>query len=90
MDIVLVTAVVAALFVVIGLSEPLASKIGLPFSVILAVLGTCIGGAALFFLQTDLTDALNPMAEAILGFPITSTCLSMCCCPRCCFKRRWA
>ncbi|WP_298971695.1 cation:proton antiporter [uncultured Roseobacter sp.] len=72
MDIVLVTSVVAALFVVIGLSEPLAAKIRLPFSVILAVLGSLIGTGALFFLQTDLTDALNPVAEAILDFPIKS------------------
>lgn len=72
MDIVLGTSVVATLFVVIGLSEPLAAKVGLPFSVILAVLGSVIGTAALFFLQTPLTDALNPVAEAILGFPINS------------------
>ena len=72
MDIVLITSVVATLFVVIGLSEPLAAKVGLPFSVILAGLGALIGSGALFFLQTDLTDAFNPVAEAILGFPIKS------------------
>ncbi len=72
MDIVLVTSVVAILFVVIGLSEPLAAKVGLPFSVVLAVLGSMIGTGAIFFLQTDLTDALNPVAEAILNFPIKS------------------
>lgn len=72
MDIVLITSVVAVLFVVIGLSEPLAAKVGLPFSVILAVLGSVIGAGALFFLQTSLTDALNPVAEAILNFPIKS------------------
>ncbi|MEM1352342.1 MAG: cation:proton antiporter [Pseudomonadota bacterium] len=72
MDIVLVTTIVATLFVVIGLSEPLAAKVGLPFSVILAVLGALIGTGALFFYQTDLTDAFNPVAEAILGFPIKS------------------
>ncbi len=39
---------------------------------ILAVLGLLIGAAALFFLRTDLTDVLNPAAEAILGLPIRS------------------
>ncbi|MEM1289837.1 MAG: sodium:proton antiporter, partial [Pseudomonadota bacterium] len=39
---------------------------------ILAFLGTFIGAGALFFLQTDLTDALNPVAQTILNFPITS------------------
>lgn len=72
MDIVLVMSVVATLFVVIGLSEPLADRVGLPFSVILAGLGTLIGTAAIFFFQTDITDALNPVAQAILGFPIKS------------------
>ncbi|MEL7012892.1 MAG: hypothetical protein AAFO72_06395, partial [Pseudomonadota bacterium] len=60
MDIVLVTSVVATLFVVIGVSDPLAAKLKLPFSVILAVLGSLIGTAALLIIQSDLTDALNP------------------------------
>ncbi len=72
MDIVLVTAVIASLFVVIGAAEPLAARLRLPFTVILAVLGILIGTGAIFFLRTDLTDALNPVAEAILGLPIRS------------------
>lgn len=72
MDIVLVTTVIAALFLVIGASEPLAARLGFPQSVILAVLGILIGVGAAFFLRTDLTDALNPVAEAILGLPIRS------------------
>ncbi|MEL7012088.1 MAG: cation:proton antiporter [Pseudomonadota bacterium] len=72
MEFVLVVSVIATLFVLIGLSEPVADKLRLPFSVILAALGTIIAAGALFFLQTDLTDALNPVAQAILGFPITS------------------
>lgn len=72
MDIVLVTTVIAVLFLVIGVAEPLAARLRLPYSVILAGLGSLIGTAALFFLQTDLTDALNPVAEAILGLPIRS------------------
>jgi len=38
----------------------------------LALLGILIASGALFFLRTDLTDALNPVAEAILGLPIRS------------------
>jgi monovalent cation:H+ antiporter, CPA1 family len=49
MDIVLVTTVIASLFLVIGASEPLAARLGLPQSVILAALGILIGvGAAVF------------------------------------------
>lgn len=70
MDIVIITAVIASLFVLIGAAEPLASRLRLPYSVMLAVLGILIGGAAIFFLHTRLTDALNPVAKAILDFPI--------------------
>lgn len=72
MDIVIVSAVIASLFLVIGAAEPLAARLRLPFTVILAVLGILIGSGAIFFLRTDLTDALNPVAEAILGLPISS------------------
>ncbi len=72
MDIVIITTIIASFFVVIGFAEPLAARLRLPYSVILAVLGTLIGVGAIFFLQTELTDALNPVAEAILGLPIRS------------------
>lgn len=72
MDIVLITTVIASLFLVIGAAEPLAARLRLPYSVILAVLGILIGSGATFFLRTELTDALNPVAEAILGLPIRS------------------
>lgn len=72
MDIVLITTIIASLFVVIGVAEPLAARLRLPYSVILAVLGVMIATGAIFFLRTELTDALNPVAEAILGLPIRS------------------
>jgi monovalent cation:H+ antiporter, CPA1 family len=72
MDIILVTTVIASLFLLIGVAEPLADRLRVPFTVILALLGVAIATAAIFFLRTDLTNALNPMAEAILGLPIRS------------------
>ncbi|WCR11823.1 cation:proton antiporter [Paracoccus stylophorae] len=72
MDIVLLTTIVASLFVVIGVAEPLAARLALPYTVILAVLGMMIGTGAIFLLRTDLTDALNPVAESILALPIRS------------------
>ncbi len=72
MDIVIVTAVIASFFLVIGVAEPLAARLRLPYSVILAVLGVLIGLCAIFLLRTELTDALNPVAAAILGLPIRS------------------
>ena len=72
MDIVLVTTVIACLFLVIAAAEPLSARLRVPYSVILALLGVLIGTGAIFFLQTEFTDALNPVAEAILGLPIRS------------------
>lgn len=72
MDIVILITIIAFLFIVIGAAEPLAARLRLPYSVILAVLGILIGMGAIFFLRTNLTDALNPVSEAILGLPIRS------------------
>src|SRR5690606_9844653 len=72
MDIVVITTIIASLFLVIGLAAPLAARLGIPYSVLLALLGALIGGAALVFLRPATTEALNPVAEAILGLPIRS------------------
>ena len=72
MDLIVVLAILSGLFVAIALSEPLASRLRLPVSVILAAVGIAIGAGALWFLATDVTDALNPVASAILALPISS------------------
>ena len=72
MDIVVITSIMASLFLVIGVAEPMAARLRLPYSVILALLGILIGLGATFFLRTEITDALNPVATAILGLPIRS------------------
>lgn len=72
MDIVVITAVVAALFLIIAIAEPLAARLRLPYSVILALIGVLIAVGAAFFLRTNLTDALNPVATAVLTLPIRS------------------
>ncbi|SCY36079.1 cation:proton antiporter [Paracoccus tibetensis] len=70
MDLVLLTTFTALLFLLIAAAEPVADRLSLPYSVILAALGILIGGGAIFLLRTELTDALNPVAEAILALPI--------------------
>ncbi len=72
MDIVVTTAIIASLFFVIGAAEPLAHRLRLPYSVILAGFGILIAAGATLILRTNLTDALNPVAEAITGLPIRS------------------
>uniref|UniRef100_UPI0019693EFA cation:proton antiporter domain-containing protein n=1 Tax=Chachezhania antarctica TaxID=2340860 RepID=UPI0019693EFA len=72
MDIIVVITVIASLFLVIAAAEPFAARVRLPYSVILAVLGSLIGAGAIFLLRTNLTDALDPVAEAIINLPIRS------------------
>lgn len=72
MDIILITTIIASLFLLIGAAEPLAKHLQLPYAVIIAALGILIGLTATFFLRTELTDALNPVADAILALPIRS------------------
>ena len=64
---------VAGLLVVIGLLQPLAARLNLSHTVLLAVVGVFIGVAAGFLLRTDLTNVFNEFAELILDFPVTST-----------------
>lgn len=72
MDVVIITAIIASLFLALGVAEPLAARLRLPYSVLLAGLGIGIGLVAGFLLRTELTDAFNPVAEAILNLPIRS------------------
>ncbi len=64
---------VAGLLVVIGLLQPLAARLNLSHTVLLAVVGVFIGVAAGFLLRTDLSNLFNEFAELILDFPVTST-----------------
>lgn len=73
MDLPIILTVIAVLLVVISLAQPLAGIVRLPFSVLLAVIGIVIGGAASFLLNTTLTNAFNDVARAVLDFPVGST-----------------
>lgn len=72
MDIALLLSVLSGLFVVIGLAEPLAARLRLPVSVVLAAIGIALGLGAGWFYFTTYTDALNEVALAILTFPVGS------------------
>jgi CPA1 family monovalent cation:H+ antiporter len=68
----LILLTVAGLFVLVGSLQPLAMRLNLPPSVLLAVVGTLIGIGAGVLLRSDLTDALDQIAALLLDFPITS------------------
>lgn len=72
MEIIALTSIVAGLFLVVGISEPLADRLRLPFSVILALVGILIGTGSGLFLTVDFANSLNFIAENIANLPIRS------------------
>ena len=72
MDIAVILAILAGLFVVVGLTEPIADRLRLPASVVLAALGIGIGAGAAWLYYTPLTNTFNEAALAILTLPISS------------------
>jgi monovalent cation:H+ antiporter, CPA1 family len=89
MDLIVVIAILSGLFLAIALAEPLAARLRLPVPVILVALGMAIGAGAAWFWRTEMTDALNPVALAILSLPISSDVfIYVLSCPSCCFRCR--
>ena len=72
MDIAALVAIVSALFAVIGLSEPLAQRLRLPATVILALLGIAIGVGSAWVVASRETEMLTAAAALIQGLPIRS------------------
>lgn len=64
--------VVAALLILIGALQPASRVTGLPFTVLLAIVGIVIGAGASWLLRTELTDAFNDVAILVLELPISS------------------
>jgi monovalent cation:H+ antiporter, CPA1 family len=73
MDVVSLVGIVAALFIVISLSEPLAAWSRLPYTVVLAILGTLIGvlGAYLAQTGTQAPDLASDLAPVVGAFEVS-------------------
>ena len=72
MDIAVLLGVLAALFLAIGLTGPLAERLRLPDTVVLAAIGIALGAGATSLWLNQEINALNPLALAILQLPISS------------------
>ena len=85
------TALLAGLLVLISFAQPAADRLHLPYTVLLAILGTAVASLASFLLYTPLTDAFNEIAEPLVKFPINASVLlvvfSCCYWPRCSRQR---
>jgi monovalent cation:H+ antiporter, CPA1 family len=67
------TALVAGLLVLVSFAQPAADRLHLPYTVLLAVIGTAVASLAAFLLYTPLTDVFNDIVEPLVKFPINAS-----------------
>ncbi len=72
MEIVISILLLATLLFVIGVSEPIADRLGLPHSVVLALLGISLSIAGAVFLGSDLSEVILPSGDLSVDAPIDS------------------
>jgi monovalent cation:H+ antiporter, CPA1 family len=70
MDVITLVGIVAALFIVISLSEPLADWSRLPYTVVLAIIGTLIGTGAIYLIDPARRLLDLPVAAYVFDFSI--------------------
>src|ERR1700712_5558952 len=63
---------IAVLLVVVSAVQPLARRLHLPETVLLALVGILIGGSADLLLRTTFTDIFDGAARTVLDFPLDS------------------
>jgi len=73
MNVILLVSAIAILFVVIAVSEPIATRLRLPYTVVLAAVGALMGTGAVLLQSSALSDDFDPATLAILSLPIRSS-----------------
>jgi monovalent cation:H+ antiporter, CPA1 family len=72
MDLYVILLLIAGLLIVVSVMQPMATRLGLAHSVLLAVVGVAIGLVSGGALHTNGINALDPLAKAIVDLPIHS------------------
>lgn len=72
MSLAVLVFVIATLLTAVSLAEPLAARVKLPASVLLAIFGVAIGAAALFFQSGAFGETVRQGAETVAGLPLDS------------------
>jgi monovalent cation:H+ antiporter, CPA1 family len=67
------TALIAGLLVLISFAQPLAERLNLPYTVLLAVIGAALAGFASFLFYTPLIDTFDVIAQPLAQFPIDAS-----------------
>src|SRR5271166_2267028 len=72
MDLQIILLLIAGLLVVISLVQPIAIRLGLSPSVLLAVVGVAMGLVSAFLVHSNATDTFDKIAKVIVNVPIHS------------------
>ncbi|HEX3864576.1 MAG TPA: cation:proton antiporter, partial [Stellaceae bacterium] len=68
-----ITLVIASFLVLIGIVQPAADRLRLPYTVLLAFVGVAVGGLATFLLYTPLTTVFDNIVSPIVNLPISAS-----------------
>ena len=72
MDLHSILLLLAGLLIVVSLIQPLATRLRLSSSVLLAAVGIAIGAASTVLLNTTMFNRFDVLAKAVVDFPIHS------------------
>ena len=72
MDLVVIVALSATLFALVGLAEPVAARLRLPPTVVLALFGITLATLATTLANLPLNERITDLARAVTDFPIRS------------------
>jgi monovalent cation:H+ antiporter, CPA1 family len=67
------TLVIAGFLVLVSLVQPMAERLRLPYAVLLAVVGVCVGGFSSFLLYTTLTNMFDEIVGAVVNLPVNAS-----------------
>jgi CPA1 family monovalent cation:H+ antiporter len=67
------TLVIAGFLVLIGLVQPVAERLRLPYAVLLAIVGVAVGALSAFLLYTPLTNLFDEIVEPVVNLPFSAS-----------------
>jgi monovalent cation:H+ antiporter, CPA1 family len=68
-----ITLVIAAFLLLISVVQPTATRLHLPYAVLLAIVGVAVGGLSSFLLYTPLTNLFDDIVRPIVELPISAS-----------------
>jgi CPA1 family monovalent cation:H+ antiporter len=68
-----ITLVIASFLVLIGIVQPAADRLRLPYTVLLAFVGVAVGGIASFLLKTPVFTAFDGIVAPIVNLPVSAS-----------------